>query len=165
MIFEDYNKGVLTQRVIEEVVALAKAKNIPTTVDPKKDNFFAYKGVTLFKPNLKELVEGLKVDIDKKNRASLESAVDKLEKILGNEISLITLSELGVYMKDKNGSHHIPAHVRNISDVSGAGDTVISVASLCLALKNDRILMASIANLAGGLVCEEVGVKIGRAHV
>lgn len=158
IIFEDYNKGVLTERVIEEVIALAKAKDIPTTVDPKKDNFFAYKGVTLFKPNLKELVEGLKVDINKKDRTSLESAVDKLEKILGNEISLITLSELGVYMKDNGKSYHIPAHIRNISDVSGAGDTVISVASLCLALDTDRTLMASLANLAGGLVCEEVGV-------
>ena len=61
-------------------------------------------------------------------------------------------------MKDNGGSHHIPAHVRNISDVSGAGDTVISVASLCLALNTNRTLMASLANLAGGLVCEEVGV-------
>ncbi len=158
IIFEDYNKGVLTPRVIEEIIALAVSNNIPTAVDPKKDNFFAYKGVTLFKPNLKELVEGLKVDIDKKNSASLESAVEKLEDILNNQISLITLSELGVYVKNNGGSHHIPAHIRNISDVSGAGDTVISVAALCLALKVDSEIMAALANLAGGLVCEEVGV-------
>ena len=158
IIFEDYNKGVLTPRVIEEIIALAVANNIPTAVDPKKDNFFAYKGVTLFKPNLKELIEGLKVDIDKKNRASLESAVEKLEDILNNQISLITLSELGVYVKNNGGNHHIPAHIRNISDVSGAGDTVISVAALCLALKVDSEIMAALANLAGGLVCEEVGV-------
>ncbi len=158
IIFEDYNKGVLTPRVIDEVIALAKAQNIPTAVDPKKDNFFAYKEVTLFKPNLKELIEGLKVDIDKKDRASLESAVEKLEEILSNEISLITLSELGVYVKGNGQSNYIPAHIRNISDVSGAGDTVISVAALCLALKLDNQNMAALANLAGGLVCEEVGV-------
>lgn len=158
IIFEDYNKGVLTEKVIKELISIANSHNIPTTVDPKKDNFFTYKNVTLFKPNLKELTEGLKVDIDKNHIPSLEAAVVKLEEILQNKISLITLSERGVYMKDNGGSHHIPAHVRNISDVSGAGDTVISVASLCLALNADRKLMANIANLAGGLVCEEVGV-------
>jgi len=158
IIFEDYNKGVLTPHVIDEVIALAKAQNIPTAVDPKKDNFFAYKGVTLFKPNLKELIEGLKIDIDKKDRASLESAVEKLEEILSNQISLITLSELGVYVKGNGQSNYIPAHIRNISDVSGAGDTVISVAALCLALKLDNQNLAALANLAGGLVCEEVGV-------
>ena len=158
IIFEDYNKGVLTEKVIKELVDLANALKIPTTVDPKKDNFFTYRNVTLFKPNLKELSEGLKVDIDKYHMPSLEAAVAKLEEKLQNKISLITLSELGVYMKDNGGSHHIPAHVRNISDVSGAGDTVISVASLCLALNADYQLMAALANLAGGLVCEEVGV-------
>lgn len=158
VIFEDYNKGVLTPRVIEEVIAVAKANNIPTAVDPKKDNFFAYKNVTLFKPNLKELVEGLKVDIDKKDRSSLESAVVKLEDKLNNSISLITLSEMGVYVKDNGGNHHLPAHIRNISDVSGAGDTVISVAALCLAQNVSSETMAALANLAGGLVCEEVGV-------
>lgn len=158
IIFEDYNKGVLTEKVIIELIALANKFNIPTTVDPKKDNFFTYRNVTLFKPNLKELSEGLKIDIDKFNLPTLEAAVIQLEKKLGNKISLITLSELGIYMKDNGGSHHIPAHVRNISDVSGAGDTVISVASLCLAMNADYKLMASLANLAGGLVCEEVGV-------
>lgn len=158
LIFEDYNKGVLTPRVIEAVIALAKNHDIPTAVDPKKDNFFAYKGVTLFKPNLKELIEGLKIDIDKKDLESLKSAVEKLETIIANEISLITLSEMGVFVKDKFQSHRIPAHFRNISDVSGAGDTVISVAALCLAVGMENQTMAALANLAGGLVCEEVGV-------
>ncbi len=158
IIFEDYNKGVLTKRVIQEIIALAKQQNIPTAVDPKKLNFFAYKGVSLFKPNLKELVEGLKMDVDKNDPQSLTAAVEKLEAKIANEISLITLSEMGLYMKDKTGSRQIPAHVRNISDVSGAGDTVISVAALCLALKVENPTMAALANLAGGLVCEKVGV-------
>lgn len=158
IIFEDYNKGVLTPRVITAIIALAEAHKIPTAVDPKKENFFAYKSVTLFKPNLKELVEGLKTEVDKKDLSTLESAVLNLEAKINNQISLITLSEMGVYVKDKTGSHQIPAHIRNISDVSGAGDTVISVAALCLALGVETRAMAALANLAGGLVCEEVGV-------
>ncbi|HKL03274.1 MAG TPA: bifunctional ADP-heptose synthase [Cryomorphaceae bacterium] len=157
-IFEDYNKGVLTPRVIKELSALAKAKGIPTAVDPKKNQFFDYVGVSLFKPNLKELAEGLKIEIDKSNLQTLEKAVEELEDRLHNDMSLITLSELGIYIKGKDGSKRIPAHIRNISDVSGAGDTVISVAALCLASGASENLIASLSNLAGGLVCEKVGV-------
>lgn len=158
VIFEDYNKGVLTPRVIKELSALAKKKGIPTAVDPKKNQFFDYLGVSLFKPNLKELAEGLKIEIDKSNLQTLEDAVEELESRLHNEMSLITLSELGIYIKGKDGSKRIPAHIRNISDVSGAGDTVISVAACCLALGASENLIAALSNLAGGLVCEKVGV-------
>ncbi len=158
ILFEDYNKGVLTPNVITGVIEMAKEHNIPTTVDPKKDNFFAYQGVTLYKPNLKELTEGLKVDIDKSDLETLKSAVNQLEDRIGNEISLITLSELGVFVQGRGVSTRIPAHIRNISDVSGAGDTVISVASIGLALGLDIETIASLANLSGGLVCEKVGV-------
>jgi rfaE bifunctional protein kinase chain/domain len=158
IIFEDYNKGLLTPKVIEQLIALAAKKGIPTAVDPKKDNFFAYKDVTMFKPNLKELVEGLKVEIPKTDHEALENAVTLLEERIGNKISLITLSEEGVYVRKDGESQRIPAHLRKIADVSGAGDTVISVASLCLAQGVDVGFMASLANLAGGLVCEKVGV-------
>ena len=159
VIFEDYNKGVLTPRVIETMIAICKINGIPTTVDPKKDNFFAYKGVTLFKPNLKELVEGVGLPINfAKDPSSLDRAVAELERVLENEISFITLSEFGVFIKNGEQSLHFPAHLRNIADVSGAGDTVISVATLCLAAKLDISYIAQIANLAGGLVCEETGV-------
>ncbi len=158
ILFEDYNKGVLTPRVISETIAIAKAKNIPTTVDPKKDNFFAYIGVTLYKPNLKELTEGLKVDVDKHELSTLVSAINLLESKIKNEISLITLSELGVFVQGRNVSERIPAHPRKILDVSGAGDTVISVASLCLALNFPPVIIAELANLSGGLVCEKIGV-------
>lgn len=158
IIFEDYNKGVLTPKVIKETISMAKAHNIPTTVDPKKDNFFAYKGVTLYKPNLKELMEGLKVDIDKSDLSTLVKAVNLLEAEIDNEISLITLSELGVFVQGRGVSTRVPAHPRKILDVSGAGDTVISVASLCLALGLAPEAIAELANLSGGLVCEKVGV-------
>jgi rfaE bifunctional protein kinase chain/domain len=158
VLFEDYNKGLLTPEVIQKATAMAQSRGIPTAVDPKKANFFEYKGVSLFRPNLKELGEGLNMEIDRKNLSSLEAAVEKLDEKLRHEISLVTLSEQGIYVNSSEGSQRIPAHIRDISDVSGAGDTVISVASLCLAIGTSHRFMAALANLAGGLVCEHVGV-------
>lgn len=159
IIFEDYNKGLLTQRCISEIIRLAKEYGVKTTVDPKKDNFLSYKGVTLFKPNLKELKEGLGLHFSfSTSDGHFESAVNQLENELKNEISLVTLSEHGVYIRAKGEGHHIPAHIRNIADVSGAGDTVISVATLCLVSDFPIKLIAEVSNIAGGLVCEESGV-------
>jgi bifunctional ADP-heptose synthase (sugar kinase/adenylyltransferase) len=118
--------------------------------------------VTLFKPNLKELKEGMKVEFDNNDREMLLSAAQSLREKLNCQYILTTLSELGVMisMKDTYDEKNIfiPAHIRSISDVSGAGDTVISVAALCLAQKCSPYEIAYISNLAGGLVCEEVGV-------
>ena len=159
IIFEDYNKGVLTQSVIQKTIEIAKVHQIPTTVDPKKDNFFSYQGVSLFKPNLKELMEGLKLDFDfKSQKTEFENGVLMLERKLQNKISLITLSENGIFVKENNQQYHIPAHLRSISDVSGAGDTVIAVATLCLIAGADAKQIAEISNIAGGLVCEKSGV-------
>lgn len=158
VIFEDYNKGLLTERVIHEIVSLCNKHNIIVTVDPKKDQFFAYHNVTLFKPNLKELKEGLNIDFDVLDRPAFENAIDLLEQKLNNTISFVTLSEHGVFVKKEAEKDYIAAHIRNISDVSGAGDTVISVATLCLTVGLNPSLMAEIANLAGGLVCEKSGV-------
>ncbi len=158
IIFEDYDKGVITPELIQKVVKLAEEKNIPTTVDPKKRNFLDYKNVTLFKPNLKELCEGLKIEIEKNNISEVEKGIDELEKILHSKISFITLSENGVFIKDNQSKHHIKAHIRDIADVSGAGDTVISVAAMTLACEQPIEVVAELSNLAGGLVCEKVGV-------
>ena len=158
IIFEDYNKGVLTERVIQQIIEFANSKNIPTTVDPKNKNFFAYKNVTLFKPNLKELKEGVGMKFSFTDLPNFEKAVEVLEGKLSNTISFVTLSEHGVFIKDKNNKHYIPAHIRNIADVSGAGDTVISLATLCLTAGLSIKEIAEIANLAGGLVCEKSGV-------
>lgn len=163
IIFQDYDKGVLTPELINRIILLAKSKHIPVAVDPKKRNFLAYQGATLFKPNLKELREGLNLNFNQTSIASVQQAVHELFVQLSPEKALITLSENGVLMAAKNERQqidfrHIPAHLRNISDVSGAGDTVISVAGLCLAARFPDELTAAISNLAGGLVCEEVGV-------
>lgn len=158
IIFEDYNKGLITSKLISKVVELAKSKGIPTCVDPKKRNFNAYKGVTLFKPNLKELREGLKIDFDGDNIDELQRAVSSFRVKQNFETALVTLADKGIITNSRSVKEHLEAHVRNIADVSGAGDTVISVASLCRALECNPVLTAALANLAGGIVCEEVGV-------
>ncbi len=161
IIFQDYDKGVITPGLIEKVVKKARSRNIPVSVDPKKKNFSHYRGVTLFKPNLKELKEGLNIEFDSKDRTSLEQAAGTLSDRLGAAMLLITLSEDGMMVRyDDQGlrTTQIPSNVRNVSDVSGAGDTVIGVASLCLARGVHPEEMALISNLAGGLVCARVGV-------
>lgn len=158
IIFEDYDKGLITPTLIDKVVKEARKKKIPVVVDPKRKNFMHYKNVSLFKPNLKELKEGLKIDFDHHDKKQLQKAVDLLQKKLNAEITLVTLSELGLYISTNNFRKVIPAHARDIMDVSGAGDTVVSVAALCLALKLQPEVIAKITNLAGGLVCEKVGV-------
>ncbi len=158
VIFEDYDKGVLDKRLIKSIIALAKMHDKPTAVDPKKVNFMSYEGVTLFKPNLKEIREGLKLDLHKNDETGISDAAKLLRKKLNIEKVFITRSEHGVYILSDHTEHFIPAHIRSISDVSGAGDTVISTASLCLALGMSDHFIAELSNLAGGLVCEHLGV-------
>jgi D-glycero-beta-D-manno-heptose-7-phosphate kinase len=158
IIFEDYNKGLITPKLINKVVELAKDRGIPTCVDPKKKNFQSYKGVSLFKPNLKELNEGLKLDLSGDNISELQRAVSSFRVKLKAEAILVTLADKGVVTNSRKVKEHFEAHVRSIADVSGAGDTVISVASLCRALDCKEQITAALANLAGGLVCEQVGV-------
>lgn len=158
IVFEDYDKGNITPAIIDFVVEKASAKNIVTLVDPKKRNFNKYKGVTLFKPNFKEICEGAKVDLKKGDFASLSKATHSLLEKLNAKHIMVTLSELGVFVTENGSYHQMPAQVRDIADVSGAGDTVISVAACCLAAKLPVKTVASISNIAGGLVCEKVGV-------
>ena len=157
LIFEDYDKGVLDENIISQIIKKANELNVPVAVDPKKNNFKSYKGATLFKPNLKELREGFK-DFSIENKNQFEAVVKDLMKLMKLKNLFVTMSERGVMITDGKKFEYIPAHIRKIADVSGAGDTVISVAALCLALKLSNKQIAEISNLAGGLVCEEVGV-------
>ena len=158
VIFQDYDKGVLAEQNIAELIALAQENGIPTVVDPKKKNFLRYKGCSLFKPNLKELKEGLKVEFADANQEAFEQAVAELQTLLQTQNILVTLSERGVFCAAGPNQTYIDAHLRTISDVSGAGDTVISIAAVCMALNLPLPLLADLANLGGGLVCEEIGV-------
>lgn len=158
VIFEDYDKGVLNASIIEKSVTLANKLGIPTVVDPKKRNFLFYKNVTLFKPNLKELREGLKIEVDAANQQQVASAVESLKAKLNATGILVTLSEHGAYIDFENQKVKLSAHMREIADVSGAGDTVVSIAAVCVALQLDPKLIISLSNLGGGLVCQHVGV-------
>jgi D-glycero-beta-D-manno-heptose-7-phosphate kinase len=157
IIFEDYNKGVLTEKVIRSVIKICKENSVITAVDPKRKNFFEYKAVDIFKPNLKEARDALNLLFEDVNENALSLIHRKLSAELNHRISFITLSEKGVFYDDGHASHLVPSHIRNVADVSGAGDTVIAVATLIYALTGNTAMMAEIANLAGGLVCESVG--------
>jgi rfaE bifunctional protein kinase chain/domain len=159
LIFEDYNKGVLKENVIRRNTDHCREIGIVTAVDPKKKNFLVYRDVDIFKPNLKEVREGLHLPLLDVGSEKLEEVHRLLHEKLGHRLTFITLSERGVYARTEDGEALIiPSHLRNIADVSGAGDTVIATAAMVYALTQDVRLMAEISNIAGGLVCEEVGV-------
>ena len=157
IIFEDYNKGVVTEKIIQDTLHLCRQAGIITAVDPKQKNFFSYKQADIFKPNLKEVKEGLNIFAEEINPQLLQNIHRELKNLLNHKISFITLSEKGVFYQEDDKTGFIQSHLRSVSDVSGAGDTVIAVASVVYAATKNVLLMAEVANIAGGLVCEEVG--------
>ncbi|MEJ5264595.1 MAG: bifunctional ADP-heptose synthase [Bacteroidales bacterium] len=158
IVFQDYDKGALTPSIIRMIIDYGRQKHIPLLVDPKRRNFMAYRGVTLFKPNFKEFCEGLQVDLSKDDTEGIRKVAIRFLEQQDIQYLLLTLSERGVMLINSQQYHTIPAHVRDIADVSGAGDTVVSVAALCMAAGMTPYQAAALANLAGGLVCEKAGV-------
>jgi len=163
IIFEDYDKGVLTPEIIKALTAEAKKRNIPVTVDPKLKGFLNYPGVDLFKPNIQELRKGLRRDIDLP--MGLPEALNELHDKLSPKISITTLGAHGMWVhcpegeKPETTNHcHIKSRPSNVIDVSGAGDTVIATASLMLAAGATPLQIAEVANIAAGQVCEHSGV-------
>lgn len=161
VIFEDYDKGLFSKDLIAEIIDFAHKKNIFVAVDPKKRNFNNYEHVNLFKPNLKELAAGLHIEdnveltLDDINRLAKQFANEKdIDRVM------ITMSSKGIAFYDRTADrfYHQDAFQRHVSDVSGAGDTVISVATLYLLNKETVEATCLASNLAGGLVCEYVGV-------
>ncbi|NNE30601.1 MAG: D-glycero-beta-D-manno-heptose-7-phosphate kinase [Saprospiraceae bacterium] len=157
ILFQDYNKGFLTETLIQQIIGLAKQHGIKTIVDPKFKNFLSYKGVDLFKPNLKELREGLGKNIEV-SEASLRGACQMLQEKIQAKSILVTLSEHGVFAFENDSWKLIPTLPREILDVCGAGDAVIAVCALALLANLDATSIGQLANLAGGLVCESLGV-------
>ncbi len=157
IILQDYNKGVLTPALIKKIITLANRKKKLITVDPKFHNFFSYKNVTVFKPNRKEAEDVLGMKI--KTEEDVNEAGTKLLSKLNSRYLLLTLSEEGIaiYEKGKPG-RRMPTKARKVADVSGAGDTVISTLTMALAAGADIMEATYLANYAGGLVCEEVGI-------
>jgi rfaE bifunctional protein kinase chain/domain len=167
LVFQDYDKGALDEALIQALTHAARQRGLPVLVDPKFAHFHAYAGCTLFKPNLKELNEGLGLRLDRLDLTGVQQAVAELRQRMPHQLTLVTLSENGILLVDEAlEAHHLPAHRRDIVDVSGAGDTVIGVVALGLAAQQAPTTAAHFANLAGGLVCEEVGVvPIDRAKL
>lgn len=158
LVFVDYDKGIITPELIKRISHLARQKNILIAVDPKHRNFNHYKQVDLFKPNFKEFRNGIEISLDKKDISEILKAANIFKKKNELGIIFITLSEQGVLISNGTKENHFPAEIRDIADVSGAGDTVMAVASLCLAVGMPTKFMAQLSNLAGGLVCEKSGV-------
>lgn len=165
IIFQDYDKGVLTPDLIFQISELARLNKIITVVDPKKKNFLEYKDIDIFKPNYKEFCEGLKITPNISELYELFPVIQKFQSQQKIKKLMLTLSENGIllsYLKENTDNEysllHIPAHVRTISDVSGAGDTVISTAALCLSSGLSNLQLSEISNLSGGIVCQYVGV-------
>ena len=148
---------MLTKAVIQSTIKWAKQNKVPTIVDPKYRHFFTFKNCTFFKPNLKEVnaILGEKIEAE---LGSLSHADVLLREKLSHRYTMITLSEKGVFISDGKVKKIIPTTPRNISDVCGAGDTVVSIAALGLALKLPLDVIALLSNMAGGQVCEKPGV-------
>lgn len=157
LIFQDYNKGLLTAELIQRVIALCTRKKVPMVVDPKFNNFYEYKGVTLFKPNKKEIQQAENIT-DKLNLRDIKVLANTVRQKLNADKIMTTLSEDGVIIINETETIHLPAHARKILDVSGAGDSVLSVAALCVAAGIGDEITAALSNLAGGIVCEQIGV-------
>ncbi len=158
IIFGDYDKGVITPTLFDKINKLAREKGIPVSVDPKKRNFHHYTNVALFKPNFKEFVEGIEIPLRKGDLDTLKKVAEEFKQKQNFKLIFITLSELGVFISNGVKEQYYPAEIRYIADVSGAGDTVISVASLAVAAGLHPKITALMSNLAGGLVCEKLGV-------
>lgn len=154
IIFQDYNKGMLTEDMIKKIITFSHEQSISTFVDPKEKNFFSYTGCTIFKPNKKEIYKAIPektTDLD---------VLDKiLRSTLDHQITVVTLGADGIYIHDGMTGRHFKTSPRSIIDVCGAGDSVISVVSLCYLKKMDLETIAYIANTAGGQVCETPGVS------
>lgn len=157
IILQDYNKGVLTELLINQIINLANSKNILVTVDPKFNNFFAFKSVTVFKPNRKEAEDilGMKIRSDDDISKAGNLLLEKLEA----ENVLLTLGSEGIAVFKKDSpERRMPTKAREVADVSGAGDTVISTLTMALASNADIFEASYLANYAGGIVCGEVGI-------
>ncbi len=158
VILQDYNKGILTRRIISEIIDISNKNNKIITVDPKFKNFFEYKNVTLFKPNKSEIENAFAIKFENEQML-IEYGQKLLEKNNAKSV-LITLSEKGIILFEKGKSEitRIPTKARKVADVSGAGDTVISTLTLALTAGASLEEASFLANYAAGIVCEEVGI-------
>jgi len=156
LVFQDYHKGTLTREVIQQLCALARKNHCPVFVDPKSDLLESFKGVSLIKPNLIEAEHfvGHPLRTDEEISAAGHDLRERLEA----EVVLITRGPKGMDLFDSEGYHRIPTRARQVSDVCGAGDTVVSTYALAFVSGASPREAAELANFAAGTVVEEMGV-------
>jgi rfaE bifunctional protein kinase chain/domain len=157
LVLEDYNKGVLAPAVIRAAIDAADAAGIPSVVDPKFRNFFAYRGATVFKPNAVELGAALGEPL----RAGDDAWLERARHRTGARHLLLTLGEHGMALKSgEEPALRIPTEAREVYDVSGAGDTVTAFVALALAAGAAIEEAAQLANLAAGIEVGKPGVAV-----
>jgi rfaE bifunctional protein kinase chain/domain len=155
LLLEDYNKGALTPSVIRAALGLARKRGLPTVVDPKFRQFFAYEGATVFKPNRRELEAAMGAAMDLKHRNAIPQALERLKV----DNLLLTLGAEGMLLATKDRAvTHIPSIAREVYDVSGAGDTVTAWVGTALAAGATLIEAAHVANYAAGVEVGKSGV-------
>ena len=159
IIIEDYGKGVITPKLLKELVPFARSRKKIISVDPKEEHLKYYRGISLITPNNHEASKAVGFVI--KDDATLKKAGKELLKKFNCKIALITLGENGmaVFQKDKP-MEHIPTVAQEVFDVSGAGDTVIACYTLALAAGANPIQAAHISNCAAGIVVGKVGIAV-----
>ena len=158
VVIEDYNKGLLTEPFIKKILEIAKDAGVKVLVDPKFENFFAYEGVTLFKPNLRELAEATSMNVS--NIDEIRVALSELKQRLNCKNIMVTMGKDGVGLLDCNNNFFtLPAFVRIVNDPAGAGDTVISVMASAIASGSSIKDAMTVANYGGGIICEKVGIQ------
>lgn len=157
VVISDYGKGVICPKILKKTITLAKKYKIPVTVDPKIEHFKKYKNITTMTPNEKEAIEGMnakniKIDSDVANLGK------RILETLNAESIVITRSERGMTLIEPNNKiTNIPTRAREVYDVTGAGDTIISTMTLALAAKADLLTASEIANFSAGIVVGKLG--------
>jgi len=158
IIISDYGKGVINQLLLSKIINISKEKKIFVTVDPKVEHFLKYRYVSCITPNLKEAIQGMHLSYKTITEQDILNLGEKILKKLKCDSVIITRGENGmsVFVKNKKAVH-IPTRAKEVYDVTGAGDTVIAVLSLCLAAGADILTSSEIANYAAGIVVGKLG--------
>ncbi|MCS6934674.1 MAG: bifunctional ADP-heptose synthase [Chitinophagales bacterium] len=159
IIIQDYNKGLLTKYLIKQILLYATKYEIPVVVDPKSKNFFEYQAVDLFKPNLREFCDSIGYRIHPKSLEGLRSGAEELRRKNRFKNLMVTLGPHGIFCFTRDGSSFIvPAKTIKAADVSGAGDTVVSIAALAYRKKYSLKEVAQLCNRGAAAVCKKIGV-------
>ncbi len=157
ILISDYGKGVITKSLLTYLINLSKKLDVPITVDPKIEHFMEYKKVTVLTPNLNEATLGMRLHKKPHTEQEIYELGKKILKKLNPQALVITRGPDGMTLFEKEKTYHIPTRAKEVYDVTGAGDTVIAILTLCLAAGADFVSSCEISNFAAGIVVGKVG--------